>query len=155
MSNELAVKIKKVFCEAAILTFAKMTSVELSPKPADAADTAEYDLSAVVGFTGDLTGNCALRLSARTARQAITRLAGESIDSPLEIADGIGELVNMIAGNAKAALDDYSISLSFPEVVSGKGHEIGFHRHQSVLTIDFTSDIGDVRVIVAFSSSRE
>jgi chemotaxis protein CheX len=130
-----------------------MTSVELSLKPADAsaADATAWDLSAVIGFTGDLVGSCALRLSAVTAQEAMTRLAGEPVESPLEIADGIGELVNMIAGNAKAALDDYAISLSFPEIVSGKGHEIGFYRHQSVLTVDFTSDIGEIRVIVAFS----
>jgi chemotaxis protein CheX len=164
MANELADMIKNVFSDATILTFAKMTSVELTPAPAvaqsgaDGADVhgvPQFDLSAVIGFTGDLVGNCALRLSSETAQEAITRLAGETIDSTFEIADGVGELVNMIAGNAKAALQDRSISLSFPEVIRGKGHEIGFYRHPSVIGIDYTSEIGKISVVVAFSGKTD
>jgi chemotaxis protein CheX len=146
-------KIKRVFSDATILTFSKMTSVDLLLKPADAPDTAVYDLSAVIGFTGDIKGNCVLRLSAETAQEAINRFAGETIESAMEIADGAGELVNMIAGNAKAALQGYSISLSFPEVIRGKGHELGFYRHPSVVAVYYASEIGDITVIVAFSGS--
>jgi chemotaxis protein CheX len=109
-------------------------------------------LSAIIGFTGKIVGNCALRFPAAAAQEAMNRLTGETIDSPLEIADGAGELVNMIAGNAKSALQDFSLSLSFPEVVRGRGHEIGFHRHPSIITLNFASEIGSVAVIVAFSA---
>jgi CheY-specific phosphatase CheX len=163
MSDELTDKIRKVFSDAAIVTFAKMTSVELTPAPVGASfgapeyassgapDATQYDLSAVVGFSGDLVGSCALRLSAETAHAAINRLTGETIESPAELADGVGELVNMIAGNGKAALQGYAISLAFPEVIRGKGHEIGFSRNTSVADIYFTSEIGNVKVVVAFS----
>jgi chemotaxis protein CheX len=154
MGNELADKMKNVFSDAAILTFAKMTSVDLVPAGGRPDADTKYDLSAVIGFTGSIIGNCALRFSAVSAQAAVDRLAGETVESPLEIADGVGELVNMIAGNAKAALVDRSISLSFPEVVRGRGHELGFSRHPSIIEIYFTSEIGNIALIVAFSENN-
>jgi len=85
------------------------------------------------------------------AREAVSRLAGERIDNPAEIADGVGEMVNMIAGNAKAALQQFEISLSFPHTVRGKGHEMAFHRHFEMEKLYFASEIGKAAVIVAYS----
>ena len=155
MELSLRERIRKVFSDATVLTFDRMAAVSVSVARADGNSGGSYDLSAIIGFTGDLAGNCALRLSSSSAREAITRVAGEAIDSPVEIADGVGELVNMIAGNAKAALADYAISLSFPEVIRGVGHEIGFYRHPSVVDILCTSEIGTFAVIVAYSESEK
>jgi len=85
-----------------------------------------FDISAVIGFSGDIVGNCALRMSFATAQEAVTRLAGEPVREWAAIADGVGELVNMIAGNAKAALDPYKMTLSFPEVIRGADTKSGF-----------------------------
>jgi hypothetical protein len=43
------------------------------------------------------------------------------------------------------------VSLSFPEVIRGKGHEIGFHRHTDITMLGFTSELGDIVVIVAYT----
>ncbi len=154
MTDALYEKVKRAFTEAAIFTFEKMTMVSLAIRELNGPDTAVYDLSGVIGFTGDIVGNCALRVSAETAQEAINRLAGETVESPSEVADGMGELVNMIAGNAKASLQDFTVTLAFPDVIRGKGHEIGFHRHPALIQVYFSSEIGDLTMIVAFSEPK-
>ncbi|HAJ80210.1 MAG TPA: hypothetical protein DCO75_10625 [Fibrobacteres bacterium] len=151
MPDELVDIIKKAFLESAIKTFQKMIMVELSQFIDSDKLTVLFDISGVIGFSGDIVGNCALRMSEQGAQQAVTRLTGESVEQSSEIGDGIGEFVNMIAGNAKAELQNLNISLSFPEIVRGKGHEIGFHRHSDIIELFFNSEIGEIGVIVAFS----
>lgn len=90
MTDGLYDKVRNAFSQAAVFTFEKMTMVSLVPREQVGPDTAVYDLSGVIGFTGDIVGNCALRVSAKTAQEAINRLAGEAVESPSEIADGMG-----------------------------------------------------------------
>jgi chemotaxis protein CheX len=63
------------------------------------------------------------------AKVVVARLLGSdpSVLSPDDVADGIGELVNMISGNAKTALSASSsvpYKLSLPTVIRGANHEI-------------------------------
>jgi chemotaxis protein CheX len=154
MSETLLHDMQKAFLDSAILTFRKMIMVELVPCEEIEALPQPWEFSGIIGFSGEIAGNCALRMSAATAREAITRLTGESVEDYAELSDGVGELVNMISGNAKAALDKYSISLSFPDVIRGAGHEISFHRHSDTFSLYFTSEIGTVAVVTAFSDFR-
>jgi chemotaxis protein CheX len=155
MADTLFEIILKAFTEAAVKTFQKMIMVELSLIQDYDKSKIQFDISGVIGFSGDVKGDCALRMSENTAKEAVTRLTGEIVEQSQEIGDGVGELVNMIAGNAKAALMDFNVSLSFPEIIRGKGHEIGFHRHSDLIELFFTSEIGDICVIVAFSDPEK
>ena len=151
MNSEILEKLTKAYCDASVFTFAKMIMVPIvAQSPDDAADES-FDISGIIGFSGDIVGNCALQLTFAGAQDAIGKLTGESVDSPAEIADGVGELVNMIAGNAKAALEEYQIALSFPEVIRGKGHEISFKHDSSMFNQRFTSEIGPINIIVAYT----
>jgi chemotaxis protein CheX len=151
MPDPLTDKIRGAFFHSAVLTFGKMIMTPIEALDKAQTGPQEFEISAVIGFSGDITGNCALRLSEQTAREALKRLTGEPVSEPDEVADGVGELVNMIAGNAKAALQDFTLSLSFPEIIRGKGHEICFHRHTGLVDLLFSSDIGTIAVIAAFT----
>lgn len=151
MCQELSEKIRKSFSDAVVLTFQKTALVACAPV-ADLPGNNEraFDYSAVIGFSGDIAGSCVLRMSIQTACEAVARFCGERVDDLWKISDGVGELVNMIAGNAKATLSNFRMSLSFPEVVRGKGHDIGFRRNADLVELNFGSEIGDISVIVAY-----
>jgi chemotaxis protein CheX len=155
MIQPLPDRMRKVFTDSSVFTFAKMIVVDLAGPVVGEKDTTAFDISAVIGFSGDIVGNCALRMSFATAQKAVTRLAGEPVGEWAAIADGVGELVNMIAGNAKAALDPYKMSLSFPKVIRGADHEIGLHRHSDLFELNFASELGPMAVIVAFTFPRQ
>ena len=156
MTQPLLDKMRKAFSDSSVMTFSKMIVVDLTADVHDGGTGREpFDVSAVIGFSGDIAGTCALRMCFATARDAIAKLAGEPVGEWAGIADGVGELVNMIAGNAKALLDPFKMSLSFPEVIRGAQHEIGFHRHLDMFELNFTSEIGPVAVIVAYTDPMQ
>ena len=67
-----------------------------------------------------------------------------------DVVDCIGEVVNMLAGNAKAQLEGYELSLSLPSIVRGADHLIEFPRAVVPICIPFSSEIGDVMEQVGF-----
>ena len=67
-----------------------------------------------------------------------------------DVLDAIGELTNVIAGNAKAQLEEYSLSLSLPNVISGIGAEIRFPEKSQPITIPFNSEFGPLAIEVGF-----
>lgn len=106
---------------------AEATVKEVKPQ---ATYNSTGDLSAVIGILGEKgEGMLSLSFSVELANIIVSRLLGSS---PVSInsddrCDGIGELVNMISGNAKTILSRESGSsyrLSLPTIIMGNGHEI-------------------------------
>ncbi len=62
--------------------------------------------------------------------------------------DAIGELTNMIAGSAKAKLEEYELSVGLPNVVTGSGHCINFPTESPPVCIPFECEWGTVVVEV-------
>ena len=56
--------------------------------------------------------------------------------------------MNIIAGNAKAALEHLDLSVSLPTVITGKNHCIEFPTKVTPICIPFTSPWGDIAVEV-------
>ena len=77
--------------------------------------------SAAVSVTGGWTGTVTVELSAALAR-SLTRLMLAMEDGPLDdadVADAVGELVNMVGGNIKSLMPGPS-TLTLPYVAAGR-----------------------------------
>jgi chemotaxis protein CheX len=94
-------------------------------KPVTASEHPQSgEFTAMVGMAGSLCGTLTVRCDAKTAGQiAVHMLPGVS-NSEDQIADALGELCNMIAGNFKNKLSglDERCMLSVPTVISGGGY---------------------------------
>ncbi len=143
--------IQKAFDEATTYTFRKMIMVNLSPLGSGENKSEEYDYCGYIGFSGKIIGECLLKLSRHTAREAASRFAGETIDDSVDISDCVGELVNMITGNAKAAMQKGVTSLSIPKVFSGDAIKQFHIRHPGFIQLFYESEIGKIEVVVSFS----
>jgi CheY-specific phosphatase CheX len=54
------------------------------------------------------------------------RLTGKVIRNFTDdVVDAVGELVNIIAGNAKAGLEDYKLMISLPSIIQGSTTKYG------------------------------
>ena len=88
------------------------------------------DISAIIGITGESgEGMIGLSFSTKLASLIVSRLLGQAPESISgdDRCDGIGELVNMISGNAKVSLSQNSgtpYKLSLPTIILGAGHEV-------------------------------
>lgn len=86
----------------------------------------------------------ALDSSLRIARQ-FTGLELPQFDE--NAADALGEIVNIIAGNAKEGLMDFRIYISLPKVI--RGESLTLPREAPVIKVPFTFAGGSFNMIVA------
>lgn len=119
--------------------------------------TTSYDISGVIGITGSAAGTIVFSLSAAVAAAAYERLTGQPLDEvpsderDARLSDVVGELTNMIAGGAKARLQQMSLSLSIPNIACGKGHVVRFPTSIVPMSLAFESEIGPFSVDFGFS----
>jgi chemotaxis protein CheX len=116
---------------------------------------ASADVSGVIGFTGDATGCVVLSFPKDVACKTASTFAGIEItlDSP-DLVDAIGELANMVAGNAKKDFEGARISISLPSVIIGVDHIVGQSRMVPRLVIPCCSPLGDFYVEVAMKVDK-
>ncbi len=112
----------------------------------------EYDVSGIIGITGEAVGSIALSFPKKTALAIVTNFTGEEamgIDN--DTIDAIGELTNMVAGSAKKIFSDKGIKLkiSIPNVVVGKNHTIVSPKGTPSIVIPFESDVGELAIQVS------
>lgn len=121
---------------------------------------ATYDVSAIVGLTGSATGSVVLSFPEKAACAVVSRMLGEKQDEiNTFVTDGLGELVNIIAGNAKRHLAGHGFDrlfLSLPNVVIGKHRTVWHSRDMPYLIAHFTSsELGPFCLEVNIRKSEE
>ena len=107
-------------------------------------------ISAIIGLAGDTRGAVVLSFSRETAIAIVSKMAGHELKVlGNEVLDGVGELVNIIAGNAKQDLLDFRIEISLPGVVTGKSYKIHWPEGIPVVAIPFKTELGPFTVSVS------
>jgi chemotaxis protein CheX len=107
-----------------------------------------HDVSSIIGFSGHVTGSVVVSFQQEAAIKLASAFAGAEIlpDSP-DFADAIGELANMIAGNAKKDLGG-SANISVPNVIIGRGHTVARLSGVPCIVIPCQTPVGDFTVEV-------
>ena len=105
----------------------------------------EHEVSAIIGLSGKAKGTVVLSLSRETAIHITEAFLEERpTEINADVTDAIGELTNMIAGGAKAQFEQLELSISLPNVITGKGHTIDFPRGKSPICIPFDCEWGGI-----------
>ena len=86
----------------------------------------EWDISGVIGLSGQVTGAVAISIKESTAKKIANILTGKSYERmEADVTDAVGEIVNIIAGNVKKNFEDeLRIKISLPSIIKGKAHMI-------------------------------
>jgi chemotaxis protein CheX len=125
-------------------------------EPAVKADRApSHDVSGIIGFNGDVGGSVVLSFPFATAQRIVSVFTGMEVeeDATDDIADAVGELVNMIAGGAKAQFSGKKVSITCPSVVVGRDHTVQNAKDAVCVLIPCDCDCGNFTVEVAIKSS--
>jgi len=109
------------------------------------------DISALIGFSGDAAGIVALCFSNQVAAKVASKFADAevTVDEP-DLGDALGELANMVAGQAKAKMDGLNITITLPMVVAGEKLRTLKTDHLPVLTLPCDCALGRFSVDVSF-----
>lgn len=120
------------------------------------ADIVSAEVSGVIGLSGEVQGSVVLSFPGDVAPKVASKFAG--IDMTVEsedFADAIGELVNMVAGNAKKDFDGYNVSISLPSVIIGPGHKVSQSKASPFLVIPCETELGEFNVEVALVAEKK
>jgi len=107
-----------------------------------AGDGVPHDVSAIIEFGGDAEGVAVLSLPEAIARRLVTLLLGSEVTSQEDLSDGVGEILNIIAGGAKAQFGCEATVMSCPSVVMGAGHAVRGLSNLETTVIPASCDCG-------------
>lgn len=139
------------FVDAVIRLFKTMMSMTITiGKPAlNTTARPHHDVCGVIDVSGDVHGRVVVSMPEPLA----TRLASEMIGDPIaqldaDCIDAVGEIANMIAGNAKTDFPGGSSAISVPQVVIGR-ENVPYPAATPVISIPCETDKGPLYIDVA------
>ncbi len=113
------------------------------------------EVTGIIGLAGETVGAVVLSFSRETAIGIASKMAGIPYHTlSNEVIDIVGELVNIVAGNAKKDLLEFRINISLPGVLIGSGSKIKWPSGVPVITIPFDSELGPFSVNVSLKGAE-
>ncbi|MBN1256927.1 MAG: chemotaxis protein CheX [Planctomycetes bacterium] len=152
-NKTLNVEFINPFIEATRTVFSTMAGMKVERKDLylQKNSTLFGDISGVMGLSGEASGSVVISMKSKLALQIVAAMLQEEPGTEItaDVCDGLGEILNMISGQAKASLakTKYYFQISIPTVVTGKEHEIKHRQGTPSIVIDFETDKGEKFVI--------
>ena len=105
-------------------------------------------VTGVIGISGKVSAHVVINFEKAVALWATTQLTGGNPESIEEVVDAVGELTNMIAGQAKSSLSRLKLTLALPSVIVGRDHEIRFASSVKPSVVVFATEWGNFSIEV-------
>ena len=144
------------FIDAAVGMFRDLLGMESehsSPYIVEENDEGDWDISGVIGIGGDTRGALAISFSSEVAAELTGQLVGRSVlaDDP-DVADAVGEMASIVAGNAKKGLERYRLTLTTPSIQRRADRRLALPTETSIFGIPFLLPAGKIRLSVGLES---
>lgn len=129
--------------------FSTMCGIDLTVSPDASVDgsIAAFQISGIIGLSGNVKATIVMSIGNDLLFHAAEQIIGiqpSKIDA--DVTDLVGELANMIGGNAKERLNRGNLSLGLPTVVSGENHRVAYSSEMRISCIPFTSPYGRLSI---------
>lgn len=114
-------------------------------------NAAKGDVSGVIGITGETNGTLSVTFDEGSILKIVSNMFGEEMTTLNdEVADAVGELTNMISGQARRELEEKGriFEAATPSVITGKEHKITHITNGPKLAIPFSTENGHFTIEV-------
>ena len=137
-----------------VFTMVLQSEVNVEAPVLKSSGSLRHDVSGIIGLSGDVTGAVVLSFPVATAERVVSKFMGMAVTKDHEdFADAVGELVNMITGNAKAKFEGKRVSISCPSVVVGSDHQVFQRKDATIIEIPCDCDCGPFLVDVSIKDA--
>ena len=112
---------------------------------------ASGDVSGVIGLIGETSGTISVSFSEDSILTIVSNMFREEMkELSEEIQDAVGEIANMISGQARKKLDEKGRSLqaAIPTVIMGKNHSTTHMTTNLVIAVPLSTDNGEFTIDV-------
>jgi chemotaxis protein CheX len=112
-------------------------------------------ITGIIGIAGRVNGMAAIGINDDVAIRMCERFLNAPVSAVNDdVVDCVGEVINMVAGGAKARLEQHALSISLPSVVRGPQHVIEFPKGATPVCIPFTADLGEIQLQIGFIAAE-
>lgn len=114
---------------------------------------AKGDVTGVIGITGQSNGTVSITFDEGSILKIVSNMLGEEFkEVNHDVVDAVGELTNMISGQARRELEEVGIVFegAIPSVITGKNHEIIHISDGPKIAIPFMTEGGNSTMEVSF-----
>ncbi|HTN01166.1 MAG TPA: chemotaxis protein CheX [Planctomycetaceae bacterium] len=149
------VEIINPFVIATVALFDKMLQCRLTRGDLAVIPAVQHyhGVTAIIDLTGECNCRVALNLCRPVALSATSQWTGESVSAiNADVVDTVGELVNIIAGQARAQLEHLPLQMGLPQVLKTPTHRVEFPNVMRAIHIPFHSEWGLLSVDVGMDS---
>lgn len=113
-----------------------------------------HEISGIIGLSGNVSGCVVVSMSHEIAFRLVSALLEEEVtELDDDTTDAIGEITNMIAGNAKTDFPGNGNSISVPSVVVGK-HKVSYPSGLPIVAIPCETDVGELMIEIALKEKN-
>jgi chemotaxis protein CheX len=143
------------FIQATIDCFKTMITDKISPMSPSLKRQpfSHYGISGIIGLSGEAQGSVSLGFSIPVAVKVVSDMLKAPIkETDPDLPDGIGEIANIIAGNAKKGLSRFNLSISLPNVIIGSDHTLSGVEGVPTILVPFSSGSGDFIMEISLKS---
>lgn len=117
---------------------------------------AEKEITALIGLGGPTRGSVSISFPMDTAERMVARMLGTNGELDEDtLVDGTAELVNIVAGSAKAKFckdGAAPLDLSLPTIIRGEGFQIDYPSKTVWIEVPFSSELGPFKIRVTFEN---
>jgi len=148
------------FVEATVRSLEMMAGVKAEKTGLELKEDliSTYDISSIIGITGETSGSIIISVPTKLACKIASNMLMEDV-SVLDkmVEDAIGEIGNIIAGDARRTLiqEGFQLNISVPTVVVGSGHKISRSSNIPCIGIPFTTEYGEFEVNVGLQEQED
>lgn len=108
-----------------------------------------HEISAIIGLSGSVSGCAVINMSKNIAFELVSALVGDEVtDLDDDCTDAIGEIANMIAGNAKTDFPGENNAISVPSVIIGQ-HLVSYPTGLPIIAIPCETSNGQFVIEIA------
>ena len=115
------------------------------------------DISAVIELDGECKGSVGISFAEDCILKIAFQMLGEEYDGlNSEVSDMVGEIVNMISGDARRELVKlgFNFTAGIPVMISGPNHKLKHFVQERVIIIPFQTEHGDFFIETSFDSKK-
>lgn len=146
------------FLDSVTNTFETMLSAEATRGDLTLGDSKKrrFPISGLIGMSGNACGVVVINVSQQVALKiASTMLMEEQTEVNGDVLDAVGEIANIIAGQAKLELEQYNLSVTLPNVITGTDYEVRFPTKNPPVVVPFETTLGPICLEVGFTVVEE
>jgi chemotaxis protein CheX len=145
------------FINATVKVLETMASTKVDPgKPFLKKDkVARGDVTGIIGITGEANGTISVTFDEGSILGIVSKMFGEEMpEMNADVADAVGELTNMISGQARQQLEKNGreFEAAIPSVVTGKDHQINHITSGPIVAIPFSTDGGNFTIEICLEA---